>query len=94
MKIYKTLVLSTEHLKKSTRRLLEMSEDEEELGFYVYLLPDLNGFMLCMESDFAGVPKDLEDCLSYASNLDADWIRFDETEPVSAELQTYGDKAA
>lgn len=47
-----------------------------------------------MESDFAGVPKDLKDCLSYASNLDADWIRFDETEPVSAELQTYGDKAA
>lgn len=92
MRIIKTLVLSMKHLKKSTQRFLS---NDEGLEFSVCQLPTLDGFMINLEDDFAGVPEDLKTCIESARQNGADWLRFDETEDVVMELPVYiGDRKA
>ena len=94
--IYKMMVLSSGHISESTMDCFEMHTDgvpvhyeKGEYGWFVVVPERPYGELGDYVEDPAACPEDLKRVLAYARAEGCEWLCFDMSGPVMADLPTF-----
>lgn len=87
-------VISTRHLKQATLEALQANSPQHANEFGFYTMPtDCGAMVYCSDAgELEGdpeVPEDLRACLAWNLEQGYEWLRFDESGDVIAELPQY-----